>query len=131
MALAFNAQNWDLILSTTRVGNSANGGRFFSIPDFSAGLQFESGICAVTASSSSIPDRWRLAGYASLKVFSGLTVGGNSDAICAQSKFFFDKNIILIGPPVASNFALEFAIAGWIPSLTVTAWAYTGAREGI
>jgi hypothetical protein len=126
MSLAFNEQNWEQILNVTKTGASAGGDRYFAIPDFSSSIQFENGICAVTADSSSVPNHWRFAGWASLKVRSGLFGGGLPDTICKQHRILFNKTVLLQGPPVATDFALEFSIASWVPSLTLTAWAYIG-----
>jgi hypothetical protein len=126
MTLVFIPDNWEQVLSTTRTGASAGGDRYFAIPDFASNLQFENGICAVTADSSSVPNHWRFAGWASLKIRSGLFGGGLPDTICKQHRILFNKTVLLQGPPVATDFSLEFSIASWVPSLTVTAWAYIG-----
>ncbi|TRV22414.1 MAG: hypothetical protein EWV88_13490 [Microcystis wesenbergii Mw_MB_S_20031200_S109D] len=129
---AGNSNNWQSVWNQSFTAEPAPGDRpelerYFPLPEISVPIQLSSGLLAFFATSQSADPKWKFAANVKRKYFTGLTVGGNPDAVVDNKRIFLNQFSLLRYPvSFGSSYSLLISVPYWIRQITLYLWEYTG-----
>lgn len=126
MRLTFLPENWELATSVSKTATPSGEGRYIPIQDFSVDLLIESGVAAIYCETNSGRPTWHKGGWAKQLIRTGLSIGGQADAVVASKPFFLNEITLLNFQDISADFDLRISIPQWLEQITIQVWAYTG-----
>lgn len=125
-----NSANWNQVYSTTVAAFQIGNGRYAPIPKIVVPFQLESPILAVYISCEPNKPTWNFAGWLSQSVFTGLTVGGVTDAENVQRRKIWLNKITLVRlEKLANSYSINFVVPKWFESVSIQLWEYIGTVD--
>ncbi len=124
-----NASNWESVYFSTQFAYQINTvpPRYAPIPKIVVPTQLESHILAVYVSCTPLKSSWHFAGWLSQKIFTGLTVGGTTDAESVQRRKIWLNKITLIRlEKLANSYSIAIEVPKWFQSVSIQVWEYIG-----
>ncbi|MFN7864921.1 MAG: hypothetical protein ACK5N2_00705, partial [bacterium] len=101
--------------------------RYFPLPDISVPIQLSAGLLAFYATSQDADPKWKFAANVKRKYVTGLTVGGNPDAVVDSKRIFLNQFSLLRYPvSFGSSYSLLISVPYWHRQITLSLWEYTG-----
>jgi hypothetical protein len=129
---ASNFNNWQPVWNQSFTAEPAPGNRpelerFFPLPEISVPIQLSSGLLAFYATSQGANPKWKLAANVKRKYITGLTVGGNADAVVDSKRIFLNQFSMLRYPvSFGSSYSLLISVPYWHRQISLYLWEYTG-----
>lgn len=129
---ASNSSNWQSVWSQSFTAEPAPGNkpeleRYFPLPDISVPIQLSAGLLAFYATSQDADPKWKFAANVKRKYVTGLTVGGNPDAVVDSKRIFLNQFSLLRYPvSFGSSYSLLISVPYWHRQITLSLWEYTG-----
>jgi len=129
---AGNSSNWQSVWSNSFTAEPAPGNRpelerYFPLPDISVPIQLSAGLLAFYATSQDADPKWKFAANVKRKYVTGLTVGGNPDAVVDSKRIFLNQFSLLRYPvSFGSSYSLLISVPYWHRQITLSLWEYTG-----
>jgi hypothetical protein len=129
---AGNSSNWQSVWSQSFTAEPAPGNkpeleRYFPLPDISVPIQLSAGLLAFYATSQDADPKWKFAANVKRKYVTGLTVGGNPDAVVDSKRIFLNQFSLLRYPvSFGSSYSLLISVPYWHRQITLSLWEYTG-----
>lgn len=129
---ASNSNNWEPVWSNSFTAEPAPGNRpelerYFPLPDISVPIQLSAGLLAFYATSQDADPKWKFAANVKRKYVTGLTVGGNPDAVVDSKRIFLNQFSLLRYPvSFGSSYSLLISVPYWHRQITLSLWEYTG-----
>lgn len=129
---AGNSNNWQSVWSQSFTAEPAPGNkpeleRYFPLPDISVPIQLSAGLLAFYATSQDADPKWKFAANVKRKYVTGLTVGGNPDAVVDSKRIFLNQFSLLRYPvSFGSSYSLLISVPYWHRQITLSLWEYTG-----
>jgi hypothetical protein len=129
---AGNSSNWEPVWSNSFTAEPAPGNRpelerYFPLPDISVPIQLSAGLLAFYATSQDADPKWKFAANVKRKYVTGLTVGGNPDAVVDSKRIFLNQFSLLRYPvSFGSSYSLLISVPYWHRQITLSLWEYTG-----
>ncbi len=129
---ASNSSNWEPVWSNSFTAEPAPGNRpelerYFPLPDISVPIQLSAGLLAFYATSQDADPKWKFAANVKRKYVTGLTVGGNPDAVVDSKRIFLNQFSLLRYPvSFGSSYSLLISVPYWHRQITLSLWEYTG-----
>lgn len=129
---AGNSSNWQSVWSQSFTAEPAPGNkpeleRYFPLPDISVPIQLSAGLLAFYATSQDADPKWKFAANVKRKYVTGLTVGGNPDAVVDSKRIFLNQFSLLRYPvSFGSSYSLLISVPYWHRQITLYLWEYTG-----
>jgi hypothetical protein len=125
-----NTANWSQVFSSTVAAYQIGNGKYAPIPKIVIPTQLESPILAVYISCNPNKPTWKFAGWLSQSVFTGLTIGGVTDAENVQRRKIWLNKITLVRlEKLANSYSIDFEVPKWFESVSIQVWEYTGTVE--
>jgi hypothetical protein len=130
---AGNSNNWESVWSNSFTapsapGNTAELERYYPLPEISVPVQLDSRLLAFYATSESAEPNWKFAANVKRKYVTGLTVGGNANAVVDSKRIFLNQFSLLQYPVSFGNsYSLLISVPYWHRQITLYLWAYTGS----
>jgi hypothetical protein len=130
---AGNSNSWESVWSNSFVATPAPGNtteleRYYPLPEISVPVQLTSPLLAFYATSESAEPNWKLAANVKRKYVTGLTVGGNPDAIVDSKRIFLNQFSLLQYPvSFGSSYSILISVPYWHRQITLYLWAYNGS----
>lgn len=130
---ASNSNNWQSVWNQSFTAEPAPGDRpelerFFPLPEISVPIQLSSSLLAFYATSQDAKPNWKLAANVKRKYITGLTVGGNPDAVVDSKRIFLNQFSILRYPvSFGSSYSLLISVPYWYRQISLYLWEYTGS----
>jgi hypothetical protein len=122
-----NSANWEQVYFSTVNAAQVNPQSHTPIPLIVVPVQLESPILAVYVSCTPPKPTWYFAGWLNQKVFTGLTVGGVTDAENVQRRKIWLNKITLIRlDKLSDSYSITFSVPKWFQSISLQVWEYTG-----
>jgi hypothetical protein len=122
-----NPDNWNQVYNTTVAALLIGNGRYAPIPKIAVPIQLESPILAVYISCSPNKPTWKFGAWLNQNIFTGLTIGGLTDAENVQRrKIWLNKISLARLDKLSENYAVSFDIPKWFESVSISLWEYTG-----
>lgn len=129
---AGNSSNWQSVWSNSFTAEPAPGNkpeleRYFPLPDISVPIQLSAGLLAFYATSQDADPKWKFAANVKRKYVTGLTVGGDPDAVVDSKRIFLNQFSLLRYPvSFGSSYSLLISVPYWHRQITLSLWEYTG-----
>ncbi|MDY7049921.1 MAG: hypothetical protein RPG89_15205 [Microcystis panniformis WG22] len=129
---AGNSNNWQSVWSQSFTaepapGNSPDLERYFPLPEILVPIQLEASLITFYATSQSADPRWKFAASVRRKYVTGLTVGGNPNAVVDSKRIFLNQFSLLRYPVnFGSSYSLLISVPYWHRQITLYLWEYTG-----
>lgn len=129
---AGNSNNWQSVWNQSFTaepapGNSPELERFFPLPEISVPIQLSSGLLTFYATSQSADPKWKFAANVKRKYVTGLTVGGNPNAVVDSKRIFLNQFSLLRYPvSFGSSYSLLISVPYWHRQISLYLWEYTG-----
>lgn len=129
---ASNFNNWQYVWNQSftaepALGNRPELERFFPLPEISVPIQLSSGLLAFYATSQGANPKWKFAANVKRKYATGLTVGGNADAVVDSKRIFLNQFSMLRYPvSFGSSYSLLISVPYWHRQISLYLWEYTG-----
>lgn len=129
---AGNSSNWQSVWSQSFTAEPAPGNkpeleRYFPLPDISVPIQLSAGLLAFYATSQDADPKWKFAANVKRKYVTGLTVGGDPDAVVDSKRIFLNQFSLLRYPvSFGSSYSLLISVPYWHRQITLSLWEYTG-----
>jgi hypothetical protein len=129
---ASNSNHWQSVWNQSFTAEPAPGDRpelerFFPLPEISVPIQLSSGLLAFCATSQGANPQWKLGANVKRKYVTGLTVGGNPDAVVDSKRIFLNQFSLLRYPvSFGSSYSLLISVPYWHRQISLYLWEYTG-----
>ncbi|CCI02153.1 hypothetical protein [Microcystis aeruginosa] len=129
---AGNSSNWQSVWNQSFTAAPAPGNRpelerYFPLPDISVPVQLTAELLAFYATSQDANPKWKFAADVKRKYVTGLTVGGNPDAVVDSKRIFLNQFSLLRYPvSFGSSYSLLISVPYWLRQITLYLWEYTG-----
>ena len=129
---ASNFNNWQYVWNQSftaepALGNGPELERFFPLPEISVPIQLSSSLLAFCATSQGANPQWKLGANVKRKYVTGLTVGGNPDAVVDSKRIFLNQFSLLRYPvSFGSSYSLLISVPYWHRQISLYLWEYTG-----
>lgn len=122
-----SAANWSDVYFVTVSASQINAERYAPIPKINVPIQLESPILAVYISCTPPKPTWYFGGWLNQKIFTGLTVGGVTDAENVQRRKIWLNKISLIRlEQLSTSYSITFDVPKWFQSVSIQVWEYIG-----
>ena len=90
-------------------------------------IQLSSSLLAFCATSQGANPQWKLGANVKRKYVTGLTVGGNPDAVVDSNRIFLNQFSLLRYPvSFGSSYSLLISVPYWHRQISLYLWEYTG-----
>lgn len=125
-----NTNNWEILDSGEKLAsNFGSNGQKIPINPFELPVQAQVPTLAVFVETIDSSIRWRYGGHLIARVFTGLTVGGVSDAIIYRKYLRLNAINLVRIPSLANSYSLSLEVPYWFKSISWIVWEYTGIGE--
>jgi len=101
----------------------------YRIADFFCSVRLASPIIAVSSSSNSASSHWKLAGYLTKALDTGIVLGNSFDSLEENQKFWLNQSTLFFFKQTSTAYGVKFSIPYWIRNIRVTVFEYTGPIE--
>ena len=129
---AGNSNNWQSVWNQSFTAAPAPGNRpelerYFPLPDIIVPIQLDAGLIAFYATSQDANPKWKFAANVKRKYVTGLTVGGNFDAVVDSKRIFLNQfSLLRYTVSFGSSYSLLISVPYWLRQITFHLWEYTG-----
>jgi hypothetical protein len=122
----FNLDNWESLGTYNVVASYGPTNKMIPIPQQDLPITTTSRLIGIYISCDRMRTTWNWAGFALERVFTGLSVGGDSDSIKSSHKLYLGQiNLVSLDLPSGTS-SIRFVVPRYFPSWQCSVWAYTG-----